>query len=100
MTAMQAKFASAGQAMMGVGASLSKGLTLPIVGVGVAAVAAGASFEKSMNKVKAVSGATGSQFTSMSDTAKELGRTTQFSASQAADGMSFLAMAGFQANDI
>lgn len=100
MTAMQAKFSSAGQAMMGVGASLSKGLTLPIVGVGAAAVVAGASFEKSMNKVKAVSGATGSQFSSMSDTAKELGRTTQFSASQAADGMSFLAMAGFKANEI
>ena len=100
MAATQKKFASTGQAMMGVGKSLTMGVTVPIAAVGTAAVVAGASFEKSMNKVRAVSGATGSDFTAMSDTAKELGRTTAFSASQAADGMSFLAMAGFEANDI
>lgn len=100
MTATQAKFAMTGKAMVGTGMALTKGLTLPIVAVGTAAVLAGASFEKSMKKVKAVSGATDADFKAMSNTAKELGRTTQFSASQAADGMSFLAMAGFKANEI
>ncbi|HEY7821461.1 MAG TPA: phage tail tape measure protein, partial [Acidimicrobiia bacterium] len=100
MMATSKRFSSVSQSMVSTGATLTKGVTLPIVAVGTAAVVAGATFEKSMNKVRAVSGATGSDFENMSDTAKELGRTTQFSASQAADGMSFLAMAGFEANDI
>jgi TP901 family phage tail tape measure protein len=91
---------SMGRAVGGVGRSLTLGLTLPIVGIGTAAVLAGADFEKSMNKVRAVSGVTGKDFDSLKEQAKELGRTTQFSASQAADGMTFLAMAGFKTNEI
>jgi TP901 family phage tail tape measure protein len=89
-----------GASFSSAGAKLTKGLTLPIVGIGTAAVLAGASFEKSMNQVKAVSGATGDDFKALEDQAKELGRTTAFSASEAAEGMSFLAMAGFKTEDI
>jgi TP901 family phage tail tape measure protein len=78
-----------------------------LAGLGVAAVGAAgqgirtfANFEAAMNNVAAVSGATGDEFQSLEDQAKELGRTTQFSATQAADAMGFLAMAGFEANDI
>lgn len=53
-----------------------------------------------MNRVAAVSGATEAELKSFSDQAKELGATTQFSASQAADAMTFLAMAGFKADEI
>jgi len=52
-----------------------------------------------MNKVAAVSGATDDELTALSDKAKELGATTQFSASQAADALGFLSMAGFSANE-
>jgi len=94
------KMQSMGRSVGAVGKGLTLGLTMPIVGVGVAALAAGATFEKSMNKVRAVSGVTGEEFEQLKTAAKEMGRTTQFSASEAADGMTFLAMAGFKTNEI
>jgi len=56
-----------------------------------------ADFESSISRLGAVSRATGSELKSLRDIAKELGSTTEFSASQAADGLNFLAMAGFNA---
>ena len=58
------------------------------------AVTTAMNFEKSMQAVAAVSGATGKDFTSLTALAKQLGRTTQFSASEAAGAMEMLAMAG------
>jgi len=94
------RFDRMGQRMRSVGKGMTMGLTLPIVGLGVVAVKMGADFEKSMNQVRAVSGAAGAQFEALRDQAKELGRTTQYSASQAAEAMNFLAMAGFEANEV
>lgn len=74
--------------------------TAAIVGFGIAAVKTAADFERSMNRVGAVSGATEEQLASLTEQAMELGRTTMFSATQAADAMSFLAMAGFSVNEI
>lgn len=89
------------------GSAIGKGLKVATVGVvaavgaiGVASLSASADFEKAMNKVKAVSGATGKEFTALRDQAKDLGATTKFSASEAAEGMGFLAMAGFKTKDI
>ncbi|PED30085.1 phage tail tape measure protein [Bacillus cereus] len=64
-----------------------------------ASVGAAANFEQSMARVKAISNATDSEFAALSKTAKDLGASTQFSASQAAEGLSFLSMAGFKAKD-
>ena len=64
-----------------------------------ASVKAAANFEQSMAKVKAISGATDTEFAQLTATAKNLGATTQFSASQAADGLAFLSLAGFKAQD-
>jgi TP901 family phage tail tape measure protein len=47
-----------------------------------------------------VSGATGPELTKLTDLAKEMGRTTQFSASDAADALGFLGMAGFKTNEM
>jgi len=77
------------------GKSLSKFVTLPILGIGAASIKTAADFEASMLKVKAISGATEEQFKQLTDQARELGATTQFSASEAAEAMNFLAMAGF-----
>lgn len=54
-------------------------------------------FEAGMARVSAISGATETQLASLRDMAKDLGATTEFSASQAAGGMQFLAQAGFDA---
>src|SRR5690554_3572612 len=55
-----------------------------------APVNAAAEFESAMNQVAAVSGATSDQLGGLADLAKEMGATTQFSASQAAEAMNFL----------
>ncbi|QCY64989.1 phage tail tape measure protein [Bacillus thuringiensis] len=64
-----------------------------------ASVGAAANFEQGMARVKAISNATDSEFAALSPTAKDLGASTQFSATQAAEGLSFLSMAGFKAQD-
>lgn len=81
------------------------GVSMGIAGGAVAAglgfaVSKAMDFESSMNRVKAISGVTGEQFAELEKTAMELGATTSFSATQASEGMSFLAMAGFEANEI
>ena len=94
------KMKAVGTQMKATGKSLSMGLTLPLVAMGAAAGIAFGSFEKNMNRVRALTGATGDDFTKLTGLAKELGKTTQFSATEAADAMGFLAMAGFEAEEI
>ena len=93
-------FADLGKSLQTAGKNMTMGLTLPIIGIGAAIVTTAAQFESSMNKVAAITGATGDDFKRLRDLAKDLGATTKFSASEAADGMSFLAMAGFNTNQI
>ena len=57
-------------------------------------------FEESMNKVGAISRANAQEMKALEDAARQLGATTRFSASEVAEGMSFMAMAGFEVNDI
>lgn len=57
------------------------------------------SYEKEMSKVKAISGATSSEFAALEKKAKELGRTTMFSASQSAAAFTELSKMGFKANE-
>lgn len=57
-------------------------------------------FEKSMSRVKALTNATEGQFQALSERAQELGRTTVFTAGEAADAMSEFALAGYKVEDI
>src|SRR5690625_129593 len=89
-----------GKRMQGVGKRMSTWVTAPIVGIGAASLKMAGDFEMAMNQVAALSGATGDQFDALRAKAKELGETTMFSASEAADAMGFLAMAGFDTNEV
>lgn len=60
-------------------------------------IEAGQSFEKSMSNVAALSGATNDELELLRQTAKEYGSTTQFSASEAADALGYMALAGWDA---
>lgn len=60
-------------------------------------VQVGASFESTMKRVQAVSQANSAQFQKLQAAAREMGATTKFSATEAAEGLEFLSMAGFQA---
>ena len=89
----------------GVGAAIVMGaafVTLSRVMTGFATNAVGGfkDFNFHIVRAKALSGATTEEFKAMSDTAEELGRTTEFMAKDVAAGMSNLALAGFKANEI
>jgi hypothetical protein len=83
-----------------VGKTLSVGLTAPIVGLGTLAVASFASFEDSMAKVKAISGATATEFKALTDSAKNLGETTRFTASEVSTLQLNFSKLGFNPQEI
>lgn len=56
-------------------------------------------FEKSMSSVQAITRANAQELAALRDVAKQLGATTEYSASQAADALKFLGMAGFEAKE-
>lgn len=100
LTQASQKMQAFGKSMTKTGKDLSMKVTAPIVGLGAVILNTAGNFEAAMNKVQAVSGATGSEFEALEKQARELGATTQFSATQAAEAMTFLSMAGFEANEI
>lgn len=89
-----------GKVMQGTGAAMTKYITTPLIGVGVAAAKVGGDFEAQMSRVKAISGATGDAFEQMKQQAIDLGAKTAFSAKESAVGMENLASAGFNAQEI
>lgn len=94
------KIKAAGQTMTTVGRTMTRTITTPILAVGAAALKTTADFDTSMSKVSAISGATGSEFEVLRSKAREMGETTKFSASEAADAMTYMAMAGWKTEDM
>lgn len=97
---MNERFERTGKKMKSIGKNISMYLTLPIMGFGTLALKTAGNFEQSMNRVGAISQATGKDMEALEKQARDLGATTQFSASEAADAMGFLAMAGFEVNQV
>ena len=82
-----------GNAMTSTGRTLTTHLTAPIVALGTAAVKTAADFDSEMSRVGAISGATGDEFQSLRDKAREMGAKTKFSATEAAQAFSYMSMA-------
>lgn len=76
------------------------GMSTAMAGVAGYSIKVGSSFEAGMSKVQAVSGASNEQLQRLSDKAKEMGATTKFSATEAADAMNYMAMAGWKTEDM
>lgn len=83
-----------------IGSSLTKYVTLPLAGVGAAALKMSGSFDAGMSQVKAVADATEEEFEALREKALELGASTAFSASEVADGMTEMAKAGWSSQQI
>lgn len=105
------KFAAMGAAMTSVGGSLTRSVTLPLVGIGTAAVHTAADFESSMSQVQATMGVTRDSMSeldgqsvntmdALSSLAQEMGATTKFSATEAAAAINNMAMAGYSVEEI
>ena len=101
-----AKIGAAGEVMQNVGDKISGAgekllpVTAGITALGTAAVKTGADFDAAMSKVAAVSGATGDDLQALRDKAREMGSQTKFSASEAAEAMNYMAMAGWKTEDM
>ena len=90
----------AGDKIADVGTTLTTHVTVPVMAAGTAAVKTAADFDSAMSKVAAVSGAAGDELDALRDKAREMGAKTKFSASEAADAMNYMAMAGWKTGDM
>lgn len=97
---MGAGMQRAGEKISSIGGNLTKSLTLPLTAAGTASVHTAASFEDGMLKVQSLSGATQEEYKKLTETAKEYGRSTAWTARDVADAMGYMALAGFDTNEI
>ena len=94
------KIKEVGKGISDVGQGMTMKLTAPIVALGATAVKETASFDKSMSKVEAVSGATSEEMELLRAKAREMGAETKFSAQESADAFTYMAMAGWDAEQM
>lgn len=90
--AAQTAFGVSAKAVAAVSGAMSAGA--------VAAIKVGSSFEAGMSQVAAVSGATGKDLEALTEKAKEMGAKTKFSATESAEAMNYMAMAGWKTEDM
>jgi TP901 family phage tail tape measure protein len=106
--AIGSKMQSVGDSLKSVGDTLTQKDTMPIAAIAGASVKVAADFESSMSKVAATMGFTVDQLNDksseasktmeqLSEFAQEMGKTTAFSASEAADALNYMALAGYDA---
>ena len=93
------KMENLGNSIAGVGKTIMP-VSTAVGGLGIAAVKTAADFDSAMSQVAAVSGATGDDLQSLRDKAREMGEKTKFSASEAAEAMNYMAMAGWKSKDM
>ena len=89
-----------GSATESIGKSLTTKLTLPLLALGGLGLKTAAKFEKGMSGVRAITGATGNDFTKLRNKALQLGESTSFSASEVTEAMTELAKSGWTTNDV
>lgn len=99
-TLIDDKMKKVGTTLTGVGTTLTKSVTAPLVAAGVAVSSVGITFEKSMSKLQAVVGASESDLKRLEDTAIDMGASTVFSATEAADAMYAMGQAGWDTTQI
>ena len=104
-TALQ-KISATGEKLKDVGGNIENAgkkllpVTATVTALGTASVKTAADFESSMSKVAAVSGASGKELEDLTKKAREMGSKTKFSASEAAEAMNYMAMAGWKTEDM
>lgn len=89
------KLHSAGMSMTNTGKVLTARLTTPIVLFGKSCVDISSSFTAAMSKVSALSGATGEDLEALADKAKEMGAATKYTATESAEALQYMALAGW-----
>lgn len=93
------KFKDVGSKLNDVGNNILK-FTAPLAVLGAGALKVGVDFESAMSNVSAISGATGEELEKLGEKAKEMGANTSKSATESADAMSYMALAGWDSTQI
>lgn len=93
------KVKSVGQSIEGAGRAVMP-VSAAVIGIGAAAVKTTSDFDSAMSQVSAVSGATGKDLEDLRAKAREMGAKTKFSATEAAEGFNYMAMAGWKTGDM
>lgn len=91
---------SVAKAGIGLTTTVLKGATAGLTALGGAAIKVGSDFEAGMSQVQAISGASGEDLEKLKNKAKEMGATTKFSATESAEALKYMAMAGWKTEDM
>lgn len=86
----------AGKKIERTGTSMTKSFTAPILGAGVACTKLASDFEAGMSKVQSIAGASSEEMGKLAEKAKEMGAKTKYSATEATEAFSYMAMAGWE----
>ncbi|MBQ5851515.1 MAG: phage tail tape measure protein [Lachnospiraceae bacterium] len=84
-----------GSSLTKTGVGMTAAITTPTMALGTAAVKVGMDFESSLSQVQAISGATAEDMVRLEEKAVEMGAKTKFSLSESADAFKYMAMAGW-----
>ena len=93
------KAGKVGQAVQTAGQHMMK-VTTAIGGVAAASVTVAANFEQQMSKVQAISGATAEETDKLTKSARQWGRDTKYSATEAGEAFEYMALAGWKTDDM
>lgn len=93
-------WAGAGSKIKSIVSTITAATGAGAVAAGTAAINAGKSFEAGMGEVQAISGASRKDLEALTNKAKEMGATTKFSATQASEGLKYMAMAGWNSQQM
>lgn len=93
-------FQRAGNNMTSIGKTMSTAISLPIAGIGAAALKAGMDFEAGMSSIKALTGASSEEMVKLHDLALKMGQDTKYSATEAAKGLEELLKAGMSTEQV
>jgi len=94
------KLHEVGKSMSDTGKTLTKWVTAPVAGLGTAIIKTGADYEAGMSKVQAISGATAADMAMLGDEAMRMAAQTKFSTSESAEAYQYMAMAGWDAQQM
>lgn len=94
------RIGGAAQKGLSVTSKVLGGAATAVTALGGAAIKVGSDFEAGMSEVQAVSGASGEALEQLKEKAKEMGAKTKFSATESAEAMNYMAMAGWKTEDM
>ena len=97
------KLEQAGASLTSLGKTITASVTVPLVALGTAAVNTGMDFEQAMAQVQATAGIaskTSDDFKALEAAARDVGRATQLSSTEAANALYYMALAGWDTKEM